>query len=1170
MPAQLVSSPPPLDVVAQGAAAVNEWYQGHTVLANVSPGQAIRDQQGNIYGVPQNKSGDLSVRKVVELGDISNQVHTETRINYTAAAPPSDINTGQSIDTSRLPNVFQPKPVIPNIPPEYVRPSISPPIKQVIPGYVSPAPINQPSAVGGGVPTTPPSTSPSQTPLQQAAVSQGLIRQQPLEQVPITAPKPPPMNTMEGTLVSSNEEIQKMFGYTQIGRQTGQYGYTQTNTLIYQDEAGKEINRTTSTSFVPQPKKFLDAEGNVILRPNYDIPVYKFGITGYDPYATGKNIDAEQRAVFGGDIVKALALPEISPKPAAARFNIPKTSYEYTGASPLDVVPFSRSVPQIATGLKYGANEVTPLIPGMTGFQLAQRGFGTATIEAATFAIPGLGVTGAKAVAGKLGYEFITSVEGISLATKGTSANAREMFPVLKTVLEDPIVKIRQNYFSFTGRNIGEEYVGSGYGRYVVDVETATKENLGRVVSKLKYEAKATTEADKVFLDINKQGSEIKIKDVLAPQKEANVVDVGGKKFVTSGTYTTEGYVGRTNLVLTEPEANTITFEGFSKDIIVRRPAPLGSAQQTLLGSKQGLLTKLDETNIAGKIVTNPEATQFTFTEFSPYGYKEGVDFLGSANRIELMQRAAESPQATGIRANLRTPLDRDLYDLARANKIEPIYGLGEREGIGGVPGKVTEFGDVVSINRVGQGGEQVTSRFTTPYKQTYVVGNEGAAQREILSLQNFKISTYENPKPFAPVTNYLKYDQRMAYLKELGESTNAPRPKFAMTDKEWIDSIRKFGKMYEPKNTPGAATSETPSVSMIDKTTQEALVRRVQAGMKAESANDLTRLTERAYREGKAILEARADTYPTGRAFTGYGKNPLTVTSRLRPTVSAPIETLGATSFDRYIKLMEQNSNKLNKLEGETRYSGLGTTENGNTAMYNRFEGAGQNPLFERRSVFSTNVVKLRTSNALKLIGIEKNTNERSEQDTSSFIIQRQNLGQGLDLGTDTETLLRQQQRQEQQQAQQQAIQTKTIQIIDIKQPKIIDIYGSDGGIFSEPPTLPQNKNRKKGKSGYAVWVKRFGKFKMIGSGYSHQAALDVGAEKVSKTLAATFKITPTSEEANRINPFPGRFEGMRQTLRSPMKPQLDTFVQKSWSRLSTGQEVGEIQYFKKARRKL
>jgi hypothetical protein len=116
--------------------------------------------------------------------------------------------------------------------------------------------------------------------------------------------------------------------------------------------------------------------------------------------------------------------------------------------------------------------------------------------------------------------------------------------------------------------------------------------------------------------------------------------------------------------------------------------------------------------------------------------------------------------------------------------------------------------------------------------------------------------------------------------------------------------------------------------------------------------------------------------------------------------------------------------------------------------------------------------------------------------------------------------------------------------------------------------PTDPQTKRllgielpKEEKKKGYSLFIRRYGKFKEVGTGYTREAALDVGTQKVVKSIAATFKIVPTGGEATRANIASGVFAAYAPTLRPPKKFAPDTFVQKRGTRLSSGGEISDIQ---------
>lgn len=102
-------------------------------------------------------------------------------------------------------------------------------------------------------------------------------------------------------------------------------------------------------------------------------------------------------------------------------------------------------------------------------------------------------------------------------------------------------------------------------------------------------------------------------------------------------------------------------------------------------------------------------------------------------------------------------------------------------------------------------------------------------------------------------------------------------------------------------------------------------------------------------------------------------------------------------------------------------------------------------------------------------------------------------------------------------------------------------------------PFLFPFNiKPSKESSSGlFGVSIRRFGKFKSIGSNLSLQQAVNLGVTKTTTTLGATFKITGRGKKRLRT-PFGYYQKG-------------ELFIEKPKYRLSTTGEIGEIQMFKK-----
>ena len=103
----------------------------------------------------------------------------------------------------------------------------------------------------------------------------------------------------------------------------------------------------------------------------------------------------------------------------------------------------------------------------------------------------------------------------------------------------------------------------------------------------------------------------------------------------------------------------------------------------------------------------------------------------------------------------------------------------------------------------------------------------------------------------------------------------------------------------------------------------------------------------------------------------------------------------------------------------------------------------------------------------------------------------------------------------------------------------------------FFFPLKLGRTKTIKT-KGTFRTEVKRGGKFKQIGSGLSFGSAFQIGSARVSKTLAATFRIRGPSAKV------PAGFI-LPKTIRRKKKKRL-TFVEKKGARLSSPGEIKQI----------
>lgn len=107
----------------------------------------------------------------------------------------------------------------------------------------------------------------------------------------------------------------------------------------------------------------------------------------------------------------------------------------------------------------------------------------------------------------------------------------------------------------------------------------------------------------------------------------------------------------------------------------------------------------------------------------------------------------------------------------------------------------------------------------------------------------------------------------------------------------------------------------------------------------------------------------------------------------------------------------------------------------------------------------------------------------------------------------------------------------------------------------FITPFALPRIKVSTplpKSRGSFAVFGRRFGKFRLVGYGKTEQQAFEIGKDFASQTLGATFKIPGAKTEA-----LPGY-----KTKYSQKEGKL--FIQLPKYRLSTGSEKKEIKMFK------
>ena len=141
-------------------------------------------------------------------------------------------------------------------------------------------------------------------------------------------------------------------------------------------------------------------------------------------------------------------------------------------------------------------------------------------------------------------------------------------------------------------------------------------------------------------------------------------------------------------------------------------------------------------------------------------------------------------------------------------------------------------------------------------------------------------------------------------------------------------------------------------------------------------------------------------------------------------------------------------------------------------------------------------------------------------------------------------------------------------------------------GGGIGSPLKAPSRKipiiSGAKPTKAYAAFLKRKGRWYKVSKPTGLKTALDIGAERVSKTLGATFKVREVKGKARKISStgeFARRVKEFRtykkvKGKRVPLEEL--TFIQKRKFRLGTRGEVGEIQraksaagYFKKSKTK-
>lgn len=105
--------------------------------------------------------------------------------------------------------------------------------------------------------------------------------------------------------------------------------------------------------------------------------------------------------------------------------------------------------------------------------------------------------------------------------------------------------------------------------------------------------------------------------------------------------------------------------------------------------------------------------------------------------------------------------------------------------------------------------------------------------------------------------------------------------------------------------------------------------------------------------------------------------------------------------------------------------------------------------------------------------------------------------------------------------------------------------------------------KKKKKALPQFSVELRRFGKFKPIGTGLTKKQALTVGRKRVAETLGATFRLKQTK---GKIVPLPSKVAGFR----TKFTPTGTLFIEPRKRRLSKRKEVKEIQRAKRRKKKV
>lgn len=119
------------------------------------------------------------------------------------------------------------------------------------------------------------------------------------------------------------------------------------------------------------------------------------------------------------------------------------------------------------------------------------------------------------------------------------------------------------------------------------------------------------------------------------------------------------------------------------------------------------------------------------------------------------------------------------------------------------------------------------------------------------------------------------------------------------------------------------------------------------------------------------------------------------------------------------------------------------------------------------------------------------------------------------------------------------------------------------------EPPIVKmRRKPELKFSKAYQTWIKRAGRWRALSGVYAKGEAIRRGERESIRTLAATFKITPTEKLIKappvEYKPSPRMFRGYR-IVKGKIVPLKEEWIQKARFRLGTIGEVKEIQLAKK-----